>query len=163
MKYFFDTEFIENPGTIKLISIGIVSEKGQEYYAVNSECDLTQASPWVQENVITKLPPREDPAWKTSNQIKADIVEFVDDKPEFWGWYSSFDWVVFCWLFGRLVDLPPHFPKHCRDIRQLSDGIGNPDLPNYLAIGSGENKHNALTDARWNKAAYEFFTNDSTN
>ena len=31
MKYFIDTEFREEPGTIDLISIGIVSKDNREY------------------------------------------------------------------------------------------------------------------------------------
>src|SRR4051812_11038169 len=34
MKYFYDTEFLEDGQTIELISIGIVAEDGREYYAV---------------------------------------------------------------------------------------------------------------------------------
>lgn len=40
MKYFFDTEFIEDGRTIDLVSIGIVCEDGREYYAVSAEADL---------------------------------------------------------------------------------------------------------------------------
>ena len=35
MKYFYDTEFIEDGSTIELISIGVVAEDGREYYAVS--------------------------------------------------------------------------------------------------------------------------------
>ena len=34
MRYFYDTEFLEDGETIDLISIGIVAEDGREYYAV---------------------------------------------------------------------------------------------------------------------------------
>lgn len=27
-------------------------------------------------------------------------------QPEFYGYYSDYDWVVFCSLFGRMIDLP---------------------------------------------------------
>lgn len=40
MKFFYDTEFIEDGKTIDLISIGIVAEDGLEYYAVNLD------APW---------------------------------------------------------------------------------------------------------------------
>ena len=33
MKYWIDTEFIERPCTIDLISIGLVAEDGREFYA----------------------------------------------------------------------------------------------------------------------------------
>jgi hypothetical protein len=40
MRYWLDTEFIEDGHTIDLISIGIVAEDGRELYAENMECDL---------------------------------------------------------------------------------------------------------------------------
>ncbi|NJN11668.1 MAG: 3'-5' exoribonuclease [Richelia sp. RM1_1_1] len=54
MKYFFDTEFIEDGNTIDLISIGIISEDGREYYAINWDCRLECASQWVIDNVLKK-------------------------------------------------------------------------------------------------------------
>ena len=39
MRYFYDTEFLEDGETIDLISIGIVAEDGREYYAVNLNAD----------------------------------------------------------------------------------------------------------------------------
>lgn len=30
--------------------------------------------------------------------------------PEFYGYYCDYDWVVFCWLFGKMIDLPKDFP-----------------------------------------------------
>jgi hypothetical protein len=56
MRYYLDTEFIEDGKTIDLISIGIVCEDGREFYAINSWCDFSKASTWVKENVISKLP-----------------------------------------------------------------------------------------------------------
>lgn len=55
MRYFVDTEFIDDGETIDLISIGIVSEDGREYYAQSCEFDHRSASPWVRENVLTHL------------------------------------------------------------------------------------------------------------
>jgi len=37
MRYWYDTEFIEDGSTIDLISIGIVAEDGREYYAISTE------------------------------------------------------------------------------------------------------------------------------
>lgn len=56
MKYFYDTEFIEDGHTIDLISIGIVAEDGRMYYAVSTEFDASRADEWVQTNVLNKLP-----------------------------------------------------------------------------------------------------------
>ena len=46
MRYYLDTEFIEDGKTIDLISIGLVSEDGREYYAINYNCDFSKASEW---------------------------------------------------------------------------------------------------------------------
>ena len=52
MRYFYDTEFIEDGSTIELVSIGIVAEDGREYYAVSTEFDASNANEWVRENVL---------------------------------------------------------------------------------------------------------------
>ena len=72
-------------------------------------------------------------------------------KPEFWGYFADYDWVAFCQIFGTMMDLPKGWPMYCRDIKQLADSLGNPELPTQSST-----EHNALNDARWNKQAWEF-------
>jgi hypothetical protein len=186
MRYWFDTEFIENGTTIDLISIGIVAADGREYYAINQDCKFKAASQWVKDNVIAQLPPRNvnlsDPsistrikseslAWKSKSTIAFEVIEFIkspeygaiemsydgwkdapmDNQPEFWAYYADYDWVVFCQLFGTMMDLPAGFPMYCRDIKQEADRLGNPAL-----LKQGKGQHNALVDALWNKLAWEF-------
>lgn len=55
MRYYLDTEFIDDGHAIDLISIGIVCEDGREYYAQSCEFDPYKASPWVASNVIAHL------------------------------------------------------------------------------------------------------------
>ena len=43
MKFWFDTEFIEDGKTIDLISIGIVAEDGRTFYAESLECEYDRA------------------------------------------------------------------------------------------------------------------------
>ena len=43
MRFFYDTEFIEDGETIELISIGIVGDDGREYYAVSTDFDPARA------------------------------------------------------------------------------------------------------------------------
>jgi hypothetical protein len=147
MRIFFDTEFIEDGKTIDLISIGLVREDGREYYAQAAECDRSKAGKWVTENVLPHLTPGTIPRF----QIAGDIRDFCGEKPEFWGYYADYDWVVLCQLFGTMMDLPKGWPKYCRDIKQWCDSLGNPRLPDQL-----QNEHHALIDARWNRQAYEF-------
>lgn len=59
-RYAYDLEFLEDGRTIELISIGIVSETGREYYAVNSDLpvDRIQGHDWLVRNVVPQLPVR---------------------------------------------------------------------------------------------------------
>lgn len=142
MKYWFDTEFIEDGHTIEFISIGIVAEDGREYYAEVSECDHSKASDWVKKNVLPHL----TGTLTFRPDIAAGIRDFLGEKPQLWAYYGAYDWVAFCQLFGTMMDLPQGYPMYVRDIKQLCDMIGNPRLPEQ-----GKDEHNALADARWNR------------
>jgi hypothetical protein len=152
LKFFLDTEFIEDGQTIDLVSIGIVAEDGRTYYAINMECDHSRANDWVKENVLRNIDDKT--SWRYRQEIKREVLAFIgDDKPEFWGYYADYDWVVFCWLFGRMIDLPKHFPMYCRDLKQVLDERGNPRVP-----FKPDAEHNALSDAKWNKRVYEWLS-----
>jgi hypothetical protein len=150
-KIFFDTEFYERPNSIELISIGMISEDNRELYLECSDFDWgSNEDPWLEENVKPHLVNKGVPI----ETIREAILSFVgkDEKPEFWAYFASYDWVVFCWIFGRMVDLPYQFPRYCRDFKQLMDlvGIKRRDLPK-----KPKNAHHALADAKWLKEAYE--------
>jgi hypothetical protein len=169
MRYWFDTEFIEDGKTIDLISIGIIAEDGRDLYAESLDADLSKANEWVRENVIAHLwsrqaDKREANIWSrdvgiggllSRKNIAREIEAFCDPetygKPEIWAYYADYDWVALCQLFGRMVDLPKGWPMYCRDIKQWADMLGGPRLPKQE---SGE--HHALVDARWNRQAWEF-------
>jgi len=151
MKYFIDTEFAERPYSIDLISIAIVAEDGREFYAESYDFQDHMANDWVRENVLPQLwsrhPDNKFGFGGTMNrlEIAKSVRLFVgEDKPEFWGYYCDYDWVVFCWLFGSMMDLPKGFPMYCRDLKQLCDSMGNPRLP-----PNDKDVHHALHDARW--------------
>lgn len=155
MRVYIDTEFMESPGTIELLSLGLVREDGKELYAVNGDANHKLANPWVQENVLPHLG---GPLF-CHHEIKQMVLEFTRDiSPEFWGYYCDYDWVVFCWLFGAMLDLPKGYPMYCRDIKQWCSDLGDPKLPEQEGI-----QHNALEDARWNQQAWHFLDNYSRN
>ncbi|WP_175324748.1 polyadenylate-specific 3'-exoribonuclease AS [Frankia sp. Cppng1_Ct_nod] len=155
-RYLYDTEFIERCEAghlwLDLVSIGIVSEDGtREYYAVSTEFDPGFAVPWVRRNVLDKLPPPSDPHWRSRARIRSDVAEFlgVDGPPELWAWYAAYDHVVLCQLFGTMTDLPRPFPRFTRDLRQLWEEVGCPQLPR-----PPRDAHDALADARHNLARW---------
>ena len=264
MKYFLDTEFIEgtqiksylggfitigqHKPTIDLISIGIVSEDGREYYAISKDFNLKEAwnrwqidtenleranrlglvpikTYWIRENVlkpiwfdlITKDVNTYKRMWRSvpsytgtykpkhhiftyknfkrllnkygkSNKIIAEeIKDFtllrstdipgtkIDENLQFYTYYGAYDWVVFCWLFGKMIDLPRGFPMFSRDLKVMLDDkvlttsifIGLKDFKNTFenrlrhikamdSYPTQDNCHNALDDAKWNKNLYNF-------
>lgn len=151
MKYWFDTEFIEDGKTIDLISIGIVSEDGRKYYAVSNEFNWHAASEWVMQNVLSQVPQYD--FRKNRATIKQELLDFIgaDEKPEFWAYYGAYDWVTLCQMFGTMMQLPKGWPYYCRDVKQLCDSLGNPKLPEQKTL-----EHHALNDALWTKEAWEF-------
>ena len=54
----YDLEFLEDGRTIELISIGIVSDDGREFYAVSSEAPggRIHQNDWLMANVWPSLP-----------------------------------------------------------------------------------------------------------
>lgn len=147
MRLWFDTEFHENGRTIVLISIGVVAEDGRTYY---SETDFARekcSTDWLRDNVLPHLTGDERPR----GRIAGDLIEFMGAKPEIWAYYADYDWVVLCQLFGRMIDLPKGWPMFCRDVKQLADSKGNPQLPEQTST-----EHDALADALWTREAWQF-------
>jgi hypothetical protein len=153
MKYWYDTEFIEDGHTIDLISIGIVAEDGRELYLESADFDKGKANQWVRENVFPQLKGGEY-RWPLRS-IRVTLLDFFDiedyGEPELWGYYSAYDHVAFCQLFGTMMDLPEGYPMYTKDLKQWCDALGNPRLPDQ-----GESEHHALADARWNRQVWQF-------
>lgn len=159
MNIFFDTEFYEDGKTIELISIGLVREDGKQYYAETVDSiELASKNDWLIENVRANLSIEKEHL-KTREQIAKDILEFVaydqNDRPKFWSYFADYDWVVFCQLYGSMIDLPYQYPQFCLDLKQacLAKGILSPgELPDRVTGA----EHNALSDALWHKEIHEF-------
>lgn len=90
------------------------------------------------------------PGWKhvlprsvIARQVREFICSYPD--PQLWAWYGAFDHVVLSWLWGPMVKHPVGVPMWTNDLRQESERLGNPRLPEQA---SGQ--HNALEDARHN-------------
>jgi hypothetical protein len=155
MRYYLDTEFIEDGKTIDLISIGIVAEDGRCLYACSTDADLSYADDWVRENVIKQLPQRESSVWMNREQIRDLILSFVsgDNAIEFWAYFADYDWVAFCQLFGRMIDLPKGFPMFCRDVKQVA--VGFPESVTDQLKPNNDAEHDALADASWTMKYHE--------
>lgn len=153
MRYFYDTEFLEDGRTIELVSIGIVAEDGREYYAVSTDFDSSKANAWVRANVLDKLPNPSSSVWKSNNTIKQDVFRFLtstNSEPELWAWVGAYDHVLLAQLWGDMAGLPREIPRYTRELKQYWEMAGRPSLPN-LPKGN----HDALIDARHNLAKFK--------
>lgn len=100
----------------------------------------------------------------------------IKNNPMEWlAYYGNYDWVVFCWIFGKMIDRPEGFPMFQTDLKQMfEDAMDEMHLwhknqghdltrefliesakahPNYPRNG---NEHNALEDAKWNRSLYKY-------
>lgn len=150
MRYFYDCEFIEDGRTIELVSIGVVAEDGREYYAVSTEFDPARAISWVRDNVLDKLPPPADRAWRSRERIRDDLLEFFTGTVELWAWYAGYDHVALCQLWGAMPALPRRIPRFTHELRQRWEELGKPELP-----AAPPDQHSALADARHNLARWQ--------
>jgi hypothetical protein len=176
MRYFLDTEFLEDGKTIDLISIGIVSEDHRSFYAISSECDMDRvlADPWLRENVWPFIKDDVENGYALPRaEIARQLLEFVHPKhhtaalyrdllplhspneSEFWGFNCAYDWVALRQLFGRMIDCPQELPFYCNDIKQYRKWLGVLDLPRIASA----DKHNALADAQEVQMMFEFLRN----
>ncbi|GAA3296357.1 polyadenylate-specific 3'-exoribonuclease AS [Dactylosporangium vinaceum] len=155
-RYFYDCEFIEDGRLIDLVSIGVVDERGREYYAISTEFDDSRAVSWVRRNVLDKLPSPGDKAWRSRERIREELLEFLIEpiksgeatEIELWAWYAAYDHVALAQLWGAMPALPREIPRFTKDLRQLWDDAGRPPLP------VAEGRHDALVDARHNLARW---------
>ena len=152
MRFFFDTEFIEDGRTIDLVSIGVVDERGREFYAVSTEFDPGRAGPWVRDNVLDKLPSPADKAWCDRATIRDRLLEFLRrdrERVELWAWFAAYDHVALAQLWGDMPALPRELPRFTRELRQRWEDVGKPPLP-----PPPSDAHDALADARHNLARW---------
>lgn len=172
VKFWYDTEFLDNGRTIDLISIGIVAEDGREFYAINEEAPWSQikAHPWLMDNVVANLPPildpekirpsrwlfdMADPAVKAHARIATDVKRFLLDRNEpveLWGYYPSYDHVVLAQLWGPMVNLPRGIPMKTNCVEQWAEQL---EIDGLLPQQTGM-AHNALDDAKWHREMWEY-------
>lgn len=172
MKIFYDTEFLENGETIRLISIGMVREDGRKLYRVVKDYELLKDVVnhfWLRNNVLPSLPATigldGKPYWDELHRdfdkriltdretIKFDIQKFIQETPDpqLWAYYGAYDHVALCQLWGKMIDLPDGVPMFTHDLKSLMVSLGNPWVPEQ-----SDGAHNALADAVWNWETYEY-------
>lgn len=189
-KLFFDTEFTGLHKNTTLISIGIVSECGKTFYAELNDYDESQVDDWIRENVLKHLlmsAPKqgEDEYYSATrafdNPVGNDLYDSYSvqlrgnkfqvllelqrwilqfKQVEVWSDCLSYDWVLFCDIFGHAFKIPDNIYYIPFDLSTAFRMTGiDPDISREK-FGLGEHysempKHNALWDAKVIKACFE--------
>ena len=181
-KIFFDTEFTGLHHNTTLISIGLVAQSGETFYAELTDYDRSQVDDWIQKNVIANLkfnPGPNDPC--SGKIITAAPGKFVhsmemvgkmsDLKSNLSQWLYSFgggvelwsdclpyDWVLFNRIFGTAFDIPKNVYYIPYDICTMFWMLGvDSDVSREAFAGGTDDKgekHNALFDAQVIRACF---------
>jgi hypothetical protein len=196
LEYFVEDNRGKKFHTMDLLQIAIIREDGKTFYALNSEFDLESC--WLQEddfvkekilkkifnkyvdnNMLTNFPFNLNNCKIMLNGIgisksfmKEKINSFFrnDDNPEFYAYFADYDWVLFCSLYGRMIDLPNKFPKYCKDLKQILDYTAELVYPNMetkkaikilkettdFPIQNKDEEHDARNDANWNLKLFNY-------
>ena len=172
-KIFFDTEFTGLQQNTTLVSIGLIAETGQTFYAELTDYDKSQINDWLQENVIDKLylTETDNAAYLDKWTLKSDTKAVKEalqvwlaqfDKVEIWSDCLSYDWVLFNQIFGHAFNIPANVYYIPFDICTLFKAKNiDPDISREkFAYGEElsemkDKKHNALWDAKVIKDCYD--------
>lgn len=171
-KIFLDTEFTGLHQKTTLISIGLVSECGREFYCELVDYDKSQVDEWIQKNVIDNL------LYPEGEEIRLGTVEFYEkchfvstkatlkealinwfdtfNEVEIWSDCLAYDWVLFNGIFGHAFNIPKNVYYIPFDICTLFKIKGiDPDISREEYSNIDGRKHNSIYDAKVIKSCYE--------
>lgn len=166
-KIFLDTEFTGLQLPTSLISIGLVDENGNTFYAEFTDYNKEQVNDWINDNVISNLSIDKN-SYDYSNyrirgsqkQVKHALKDWLSqyDKVIIISDCLAYDWVLFCNIFGTSFNIPKNIYYIPFDICTLFLAAGiDPDISReeFADEQSSGNKHNSLFDAIVIKKCYE--------
>jgi len=101
--------------------------------------------------------------WLGSSDEYFEALKHIEnEKLEFYSYYGAYDWVVFSWIFGKMISLPKSYPMYTKDLKQIIDEKAGllrtslDEIKHRADYPSHENEHNALDDAKWNLRLFYF-------
>ena len=149
-KLFMDMEFTGLHQNTTLISISFLPEgSGEGYYAELNDYDDSQIDDWIQENVIDNLNQR---IKINKDRLKFELTAYLEefDEVEIWGDCLSYDWVLFCEIFGSALNIPENIYYIPFDICTLFKIKGiDPDINREEFAGEIERFHKHKHNAEW--------------
>ena len=134
-KVFFDTEFTGLHQKTTLISIGLIAESGESFYAEFTDYDKSQIDEWLQKNVLDNLtlqnegyvgPYERMNVRGDSELVQTKLRDWLNqfEKVEMWSDCLAYDWVLFCQIFGHAFSIPKNVYYIPFDICTLFKALG---------------------------------------
>ena len=184
---FFDTEFTGLHQNTTLVSIGLVSDEGERFYAELTDFDDSQCDEWITKNVLNHLivsgnvkleAELEQDGMTTTvignkEYVREQLLEWLDnykDNIQFVSDVCHYDMVLLCDLLADgAVLLPQYINPFCHDLCQdiamvldISEKAAFDISREQLLTDRGIDlpkgqKHNALYDAEVIKAIHDDF------
>lgn len=175
-RLFYDSEFTGLTITTTLLSIGFITEAGdQTFYAELNDFDTTaydnqflQAHVfpqcrWIQTATAPFTQMRNDhsTAYGSKHQIRDALLQWFNnfDAIEIWADCHCYDWVLLCDLFGGALHMPKHIHYMPGDISTLFRIKGiDCDIARASFVGITNQtpaQHNALWDAKMARLCYQ--------
>lgn len=176
-KIFFDTEFTGLHQATELISIGLVAESGETFYAESSAWTGNSAPKgdrdWIFANVVPTLKffrkthtgwlrqdtPLITEMFDNEKNIANELTKWLSQfgPVELWSDCLSYDFVLFNQLWGHAFKIPKNVYYIPFDICTMFKLRGiDPDISReeFSGMTEGAEKHNALWDAQAIKACH---------
>jgi hypothetical protein len=161
-----DCEFTGLKKDASLISIALIAETGESFYAELNDYNRITVDPWVRDNVIKHLRLHTDGDGgcyvRNGGKNYEVISDFVHvgyhlgkwlsqfETVEIWADVLAYDWMWFCELFGGAFCIPKNVYYIPFDlataIAMRLRGV-DPDISRVEFSGINNNTHNALDDA----------------
>ena len=166
---FLDFEFTSLSQAAIPISMGLIAENGNTFYAEFSGVKTDLLTDWLKEYVVPQLRFEhiyesapvldfEHHAMKADKQkvafaLQAWLAQF--EQVHMWGDCLAYDWMLFCELWGGAERLPANVFYIPFDLATylMVKGL-DPDVSREEYAGLAGKKHNALWDAKVMRAIY---------
>lgn len=183
-KIFLDTEFTGLHQHASLLSLALVAESGEEFYAEFSDYPPQEINEWVAREVLTNFfLDNTNQDWQNLSRMQVKgtkeeitgalrvwLAQFGNEKSslQVWADCPHYDWVFFCQLFGGALNIPNTIHYMCMDLAtlfELRTGDSDRNREEFAAAGKAQlkgKKHNALYDAHVSRLCYNKLMNYDT-